>query len=701
MTLRKRSSFALAVCGALALLGAFAQPQPSRPARTGPPPAPRVNLTPEQKSTLDSKVADLGGIVHKLKAARPDPALLADVEIFHKAGVWLQEFPEDFFTADDITNAFDVLDQGIERGKQLLQKRSPWMQTKGRRVHGFYSELDGSTQLYGLRIPESYDETKPTRLYVWLHGRDQRLTEANFISKFQKPGPSHSNPADVGQIQLDVYGRWNGMAFHLTGEADIFEAIADVQRRYRIDPDRILLRGFSMGGCGAWHIALHHPDRFAAAEIGAGTWPRRSSMPGFPPHQEAVLRIYENINDWALNAFNLPIAGHGGEKETGLSSIPPAPAGTPTRGQLESSIKVREQLEREGFPSKGNPYELHAEGTESIFLISKNVGHSTSPEVRQRLDAFLKQYGDRGRISPSRVRFVTWTTRYNRSHWITVDRLVEHYHRGEVDARRATDGAQYDITTTNVARLLLREVSRPSSIRIDGSEIKVEPAREITFERGESGWRLASGKAKGLFKTHGLQGPIDDAFLDPFLIVRPTGKPWNEAVHQQSLRMLARFDRLYAKNLRAHPRVKNDTEVTAADFSRYHVVLFGDPGSNRWIAKLSGKLPLRWTRDSVGFGSQSFSAPDHLPVLIYPGPLNPTKYLVLNTGLTIEDREFHGEYPMPRLGDFAVLKARDGAEWPDTVAAGLFDERWQLPAEFNKPPGGSSDARPSSIAPVR
>jgi len=49
-------------------------------------------------------------------------------------------------------------------------------------------------------------------------------------------------------------------------------------------------------------------------------------------------------------------------------------------------------------------------------------------------------------------------------------------------------------------------------------------------------------------------------------------------------------------------------------------VLFGDPGSNRWIAKLNGKLPLRWTKETVELGSRSFPAPESLPALIYPSP---------------------------------------------------------------------------------
>src|SRR5262249_41270096 len=137
------------------------------------------------------------------------------------------------------------------------------------------SALDGSVQPYGITIPDSYDGSKPVRLYVWLHGRDQVLSEARFIARFPAPnkGVTYAT-ADLGQITLDCYGRWNN-ANHWAGEVDVFEAIEQVKARYKIDPDRIVLRGFSLGGAGAWHVALHHPGDFAAADIGAGTWPRR------------------------------------------------------------------------------------------------------------------------------------------------------------------------------------------------------------------------------------------------------------------------------------------------------------------------------------------------------------------------------------------------------------------------------------------
>jgi pimeloyl-ACP methyl ester carboxylesterase len=684
--------FAMACAGA-ALLPLIAQ-------QAGPPAAGKKgggkggNFAPpivpkqEELRLIQSKTEDLEAAIRALKARKVDGTLLADVDIYAKSGRFLLEFPETFFVQEGIDQAVRVLDEGIERARQLQNGQSPWISQKGRKIHGYYSALDGSVQPYGLTVPDSYDGARPVRLYVWLHGRNARLTEANFIASFPKPPAPTSTAftADLGQITLDCYGRWNN-ANHWAGEVDIFEAIEAVKKRYKIDPDRVILRGFSLGGAGAWHVALHHPGSFAAAEIGAGTWPRRSQMaeePGsaFPPYQRATLRIWENIIDWSLNAHNLPIAAHDGDNDPQVASIPPPPRGAPSRGQLESSLKVRAQLDKEGFPSEGEPNFWKAKGTPSVFLISENTGHAVSPLVRRRIDAFLKEHGDRGIVSPDRIRFLTYTTRYNKSHWIEVDGLEKHYERAEVDARREESGKRYEITTKNISLLTLSETNNASAVRIDGQDLKVKGAKTLALEKSAKGWRAAPRKMSGLRKTHALQGPIDDAFLDPYLLVRPTGVPWNEAAHQQALRILARFDRVYAKWYRAHPRIKDDKDVTESDFARYNVALFGDPGSNRWIAKMNAKLPVKWTKDTVAVGARSFPAAAHLPAFVYPNPLAPSRYVVLNSGLTIDEREYPGDYSMPRLGDFAVLKVKEGADVPEAAVAGLFDEAWRLPADI-------------------
>ena len=651
--------------------------------------APPVQLTAEQKGQYQSKVDELNTIVKDLRARKTNIDLIADVDIFAKAGSWLLEFPQDFANAQAVTNYLAVLDQGLERGHLLQKGQSPWVMAKGRKVLGYYSELDGSVQPMGVTIPDGYDATKPDRLYVWLHGRSNGLSEASFINGFKNAPqfPSTAYTAEIGQLTLDCYGRGNN-ANHQAGEVDIFEGIQAMQRRFKVDPERVLLRGFSLGGAAAWHIALQYPDRWAAAEIGAGTYPGRlvyAATP-FPPYQNGPLHIYENIIDWALNAFNLPLAGHDGDADDQVATVgaPRGAAPMPNRGQLESSLRVRAQLAKEGLPSTDTPApgmegNWTVPGTRDIFMISTGTKHGVNREVKTRLDAFLKQYGDAGRQDPDTIRFVTYTTRYNKCFWVSLDGLGSQYDRAEVNAARTTGRKDYEITTKNLTRLTLRETAKAGSIKIDGQTLKVKVAPEIILEKAGAGWKVAKpGAWTGLHKTHALQGPIDDAFLDPFLLVRPTGTPWNDAANKDALRILEHFDHMWAMDYRAHPRIKDDKDVTDADFAKYNVVLFGDPGSNKWIAKMAAKLPLQWTKDTITVDGKSFPAAENLPVLGYPNPLNPAHYVVLNTGLTVSDGDYNGDYAMPRFGDMAVLKIKDAPEPPEIVWGGLFDESWQL-----------------------
>ena len=97
-----------------------------------------------------------------------------------------------------------------------------------------------------------------------LHGFGPTLNEANFIAQ-----RDNKNPAPAGQdyIRLEVFGRLNN-SYRWCGETDVLEAMESVQARYTIDPERIVLRGFSMGGAGAWGMGLHHPDMWVAFEAG-------------------------------------------------------------------------------------------------------------------------------------------------------------------------------------------------------------------------------------------------------------------------------------------------------------------------------------------------------------------------------------------------------------------------------------------------
>ena len=65
---------------------------------------------------------------------------------------------------------------------------------------------------------------------------------------------------------LHPYGRYCN-ANKFAGEIDVLEALDSVKKRYRVDDDRIAVRGFSMGGASTWQFAVHYPDRWFAAKM--------------------------------------------------------------------------------------------------------------------------------------------------------------------------------------------------------------------------------------------------------------------------------------------------------------------------------------------------------------------------------------------------------------------------------------------------
>src|SRR5260370_6237367 len=299
-----------------ALLSAFTVSVVMAQQKRTPLPTP-INPKPEELAKVKDKTERIEALVKDLRATHANPELLGDVEVYAKAGRMLLEFPDMFGTQAAIDHSFIVLDQGIERAKQLQTKRPQWNQGK-KQIHAYYSEIDGAALPYGVTLPEAYDPAKPARLYVWLHGRQNNTTEAEFIYGFLAPKPPARVPvANQGQIHLDCSVRINGAGWHWAGEMDVFESIAAVKKRFKIDDKRVILRGFSQGGEEPWHISLHHPHRFAAAESGAGPGSRRAQQPGLDPYQLATLNIWETISEGALNIYNLPLPGHDGEQDPG------------------------------------------------------------------------------------------------------------------------------------------------------------------------------------------------------------------------------------------------------------------------------------------------------------------------------------------------------------------------------------------------
>ena len=84
---------------------------------------------------------------------------------------------------------------------------------------------------------------------------------------------------------------------------------------------------------------------------------------------------------------------------------------------------------------------------------------------------------------------------------------------------------------------------------------------------------------------------------------------------------------------------------------------------------------MRWSKTEITVGTQTFGAADHVPVLIYPNPLNPKRYVVINSGHTFSDSDWRGTNAnlYPHIRDYALMTL-DG----NTIAhSGFFNESWK------------------------
>lgn len=633
-------------------------------------PADREAALREKLTALQQRLAELAQ-----KKDSETQALLPDVQIFERAVRCALHYHE-FFSPKDISKADALLDEGLARATQLSEGQPLWPQQTGLVVRGYVSKIDHTVQPYGLVIPATYamDHSVATRCDLWFHGRGETLSEVNFIwDRMKNAGrctPDHT-------IVLHPYGRYSN-AFKFAGETDVLEALADVQQRYRIDEDRISVRGFSMGGAACWQFAVHYADRWFAANPGAGF----SETPLFldffqketlnpKPWEKQLWNLYD-CNHVAANLAHCPTIAYSGEKDI----------------QKQAADVMATALERRGMRLK--------------HIIGPDMGHTIDAESRRIIDRDLAALAKHGRQTlPRTIQFETFTLKYNRLHWLTVEALEEHWKEARVVCRW-DDNDEISVACSNVQQLSLNfppgtfqaaQLTKPKyQVFIDAprrSAITVpgplsDGSWTVRIRKDDRGQLRAVGgdQSRALAKRHELQGPIDDAFMDSFVFVRPTGKANHDAVDKWTKAELDRAIVHWRRHFRGDARVINDTDLTDELIASANLVLWGDAASNAVIKRVLPKLPIQWTADQLQVGENTYTASEHAPVLIYPNPLNPNRYVVLNSSFTYRDYAYlNNARQVPMLPDWAVinLKTPPGNVWPgEVVAADFFDESWQL-----------------------
>lgn len=671
MTFRSQVGLLLGLLAALpASTTAFADgPADNIPADVRRIPKLGIDVPADVRAGLESGLAELKQAIDELNV-KPDATTvqyLPDVEIYYKAVHDALKYQE-FFAPNEFATAKEWIIHGLNRAAGLKIANLRWLNAKGLVVRGYRSKIDGSVQPFGLVMPNNYDPfgTARYRVDIWFHGRGETLSELAFM-KQRHDQKGQFTPDDT--IVLHVYGRYCNAA-KLAGEVDAYEALDTLKLSHRVDEDRVTVRGFSMGGASAWHFAAHNPTAFAAANPGAGFSETPDFLKVFQKEavkptawEEKLFRLYD-CNLWAENFRMIPTVAYSGEIDN----------------QKQAADIMAVAMKKIGM--------------DLTHIIGPKTAHKYEPnaaaEVERRMAAIVKQGRDR---VPTEMSFVTYTLRYPTAAWLTVTGMKEHWEKASVQGRIEAGYQRINLKTTNVTSLKIEFEPGTSpfdtahEVILDGTSLtgpalQSDRSWRAEFHRDGDTWKEGPPPQAGLTKRPGLQGPVDDAFMSGFLFVRPTGKAASEKVGKWSIAEMERAQEHWRRHFRGIAPIKNDTDVTAEDMATKNLILWGDASSNKIIAKLADRLPIKADSEKITVGSQSYPAENHAPILIYPNPESPDRYVVLNSSFTFREYAYlNNARQVPKLPDWAIvnLDTPPNALWPGKiVAADFFDEAWQI-----------------------
>ncbi len=642
----------------------------------------------ELKNRVEKISADISRLADSSDDAR---AWRPDVEVLVR-GVRLALEQQLFYQPKDTTVANDLLDEAQRRleevvngmrGLELLRIPSGTSGDPRLVVGGFVSRIDDSVQPYGLVVPISYrgENIRPHRMDVWLHGRGDNKVELAFLKeRMTKLGEYTPNETFV----LHPFGR-HCNAYKFAGETDVYEAIAHVQSLVNIDPDRISMRGFSMGGAGCWHLGVHNPGQWFAVNPGAGFvdtivyqgWDKK------PPYEmsEAQKRLlmWYDVLPWVSNFRNTNLIAYSGELDK----------------QRQGAERVEAEADKLTVPMQ--------------HVIGVGMGHKIDKPSAAKIDEVLADWAKNLPKPPKKtIDFLTYTLRYPQSDWIRITGMKKHWELSRVQA--TIEDERIQIQTEGVTSLELdfgdSWNTYAVTMRIDGNSLTPRDDGEAAgfqcrLVHDGTRWNVANRQSPteheevGLQKRPGLQGPIDDAFCDRFLFVIPSRPAVHGAAQRWIDRELRYAQERWKRLMRGEVRVVQDTALTEEQIATSNLICFGDFISNRYLAGIAHGLPIRWDREHLQVGSKSFDPSKHVAAFCYPNPANPDRYVVVNSGMTF--REFSNvsnSRQIAMLPDWAIMNVESKDDFiiaGEVVEEGFFNEQWQLDEAIAET-GPSTDA---------
>ena len=121
--------------------------------------------------------------------------------------------------------------------------------------------MDSALIRYTILVPEGYTRTTPAPLVVMLHygGEVTPFYGRGMIDGLAAPAFQALRAVVISPDSLG--GAWTTEQNH----AAVIWLARAVMQRYAIDPKKVVLSGYSMGGIGTWFIGSKNQDLFTAA----------------------------------------------------------------------------------------------------------------------------------------------------------------------------------------------------------------------------------------------------------------------------------------------------------------------------------------------------------------------------------------------------------------------------------------------------
>ena len=503
----------------------------------------------------------------------------------------------------------------------------------GPQMASFMSKVDDSTQPYALYVPASFDPSKKYPLVLSLHAEDitpqvgliRVFGQTSRVADGSLAPLRFFRPRDVDFLVASPLARGT-MGYQGIAERDVYDVLADVERKFPVDEDRVFLTGTSMGGGGALRMALTRPDVWAAVA---------PVCPVTAPGLEAL----------AANALNLPVRLFHGEQDP---LVPVASSRLWQRRLVDLNVAA-DYIE---YPSvRHNAWDYAYRG-ESLFEWFSHFRRNRFPE---------------------RVRFVSDSYQYGSAYWVRIDGLTPGT-PASMEAWQAAKG-EVSVKTQNLDGFTLTLDHPIATVTIDGSTQRIRPASSVSFSRQNGKWM--SGLLRAAAKSRGTEGPILAAVSGRHIYVYGTaGDPSSEELdYRRKIAETAAAWSTPRERLELSFAVKADQAVTQQDLDANDLVLFGTRETNSVIAGLADRLPLALAAGAADYG------------LLFIAPVG-RHYALVSSGLpwwtdaddTARPADRYLPKPMAQLstfGDYVLFKG----SLAQVVAEGRFDRGWKVPAD--------------------